>query len=294
MSPASSPLPTPIMARIEALPLLPVLVQRLVALDMGDEGAYDEVVEIAEEDPVFAARILALANSAFLAPTEEITSIAQAVARVGAWRVGELATAMAMMDVFTGEGEAVGLLWQHSLEVAVAARRLAAQVGVAPGEAYIAGLVHDLGRMVMLAAGGEAAELAGELAEVGGADQLLVSLEAERLGFDHAQVGALAAERIGLPAKFVSAIAEHHHHGELGDGEHGRELVALLQVADAFSVFLHVTPDAFEGDGLLAAAQSVLGAVALPTALEGEVLAAELPGILEESARAISGLGASA
>jgi putative nucleotidyltransferase with HDIG domain len=289
MKPETQSLPATIQTRIGEMPLLPVLVQRLVALDMNDDGAYDEVVAIAEEDPVFATRILALANSAFLAPSEEITSIRQAVARVGAWRVGELATAMAMMDVFTGPGEAAELLWKHSVEVAVGARTLAKSSGAEPGEAYIAGLVHDLGRMVMLSAGGEAARLAGEMVEVGGADQLSVHLEAQQLGFDHAQVGAAAAKHIGLPDKFVALIAIHH---ELEPGDADAALAALLQIADALSVFSHVTPEAFEGEALEAAAASVLGAVAMETSLDAAGLAEAIPGILEEAARAVGGLGA--
>jgi len=289
MNTETKPLPSSIQAAIEAMPLLPALVQRLVALDMSADGAYDEVVEIAEEDPVFAARILALANSAFLAPSEEITSIGQAVARVGAWRVGELATAMAMMDVFSADGESAGLLWRHSLEVAIGARSLAKITGAESGAAYIAGLVHDLGRMVMLAAGGEAAALAGNMVEVGGADQLSVHLEDERLGFDHAEVGARTARHIGLPEKFAALIAAHH---DVEPGEADPALVALLQVADALSVFVHVTPDAFEGDDLLASAQSVLGAVALAVPLDAAALSAAIPGILEEASRAAGGLGA--
>lgn len=287
MNSRTKPLPDSIQKRIVDLPVLPLLVQRLVALDMADEAAYDEVVSIAEEDPVFAARILALANSALLAPTEEIHSLSQAVARVGAWRVGELATAMAMQDLFAEAGEVAEGLFGHSLEVAVAARSLAKLSGVVPGEAYIAGLVHDLGRMVMLAAGGEAAELVARPDELGGADQLMVLLESERLGYDHAEVGALAAEHLGLPSKYVEIIRAHHGAADPRDA-----LLETVQMADALCVFAHITPDAFVGESLVPAAQSVLALVAEPAPLEAAAMVRAIPSILEEAARARAGFGA--
>lgn len=231
---------------LEALPVLPDLVMRLVTLDLHAEGGYDEVVAIAQEDPTFAARVLSLANSAALAPGVPVTAIPQAVARVGAWRIAELVASMSLQEVFAPRGDAARGLWVHSVETAVLSRGLASLVpGVAPGEAYLAGLVHDLGRSILLAvAEEEAALLPGfgpaelavdEVTAMGG-----LSLERERrcLDFDHAAVGGRAALAIGLGEGLAARIARHHEPGE-------DPAASLLALCDAISVHAHLRPELF-------------------------------------------------
>ena len=221
------------------LPVLPTLVSKLVSLDMSSEAAYDEVVGIAEEDPTFAVRVLALANSAAFAPVQVIEDIPQAVARIGAWNLAEMLATMAVMDVFAPRDDSARSLWAHSVETAIGARTFASALpGVDKQAAYLLGLVHDLGRLVFLRA--EAIEpdvFRGMSSEVLAQDQLsssgslVTTREKVLLGFDRADVGAQAAEVIGLTPNIVELI--RHHHDELSAD---RDLLAVVQLADAVSV----------------------------------------------------------
>ncbi len=293
-----------IQAQLGELPVLPSLVMRLVTLDMDSEQAFDEVVSIAEQDPTFASRVLALANSASMAPSVEIHSIAQAVSRIGAWKIAELVASMALMDVFVPRGEAGKALWIHSLETAVAARTLArlqqadgTRGTVNPQEAYLLGLLHDIGRLTMLQLGDAAAcELAMTIDEGAANGTLLVANERGLLGYDHAELGGLAAERVGLPARLCELIRRHHDAGEetaeanLGEAA---GLLRLVQMADAYSVRTTLDPVAF-GSGGAGAVEAVEGC--LPMAWERPPVAPEafvgsIPAIAEETLAVIRGMG---
>ena len=262
----------PLEPYLGSLPVLPDLVMRLVTLDMNSDEAYDEVVSIAEEDPTFAARVLALANSAALAPGAPVTSIPQAIARIGAWRISELVSSMAVQDVFAARGDAARDLWIHSVETAVLCRGLADLVGgpaVPAGEAYLLGLVHDLGRSVLLTAEERSPELfAGYGSEDLARDEVLATgrLDVERerrcLGFDHAVVGGRAAERIGLGPELAARIAAHHEPGE-------DPLACLLYLAEGFSVHARLRPELFVADSPDRDALVLLAPRLLPEAWAG-------------------------
>ncbi len=291
---------TPLEPYLGALPVLPDLVMRLVTLDMQADESYDEVVSIARQDPTFAARVLSLANSAALAPGAPVTSIAQAVARIGAWRIAELVSSMAVMDVFSTGGDAARDLWVHSVETAVLCRGLADLVGgtsVPAGEAYLLGLVHDIGRSVLLAAGAKEPEL---LAGFGPADLATdevtamgkLSVERERtcMGFDHALVGGRAAERIGLGEDLAARIRAHHEPGE-------DAAACLLHLAEGLSVHAHLRPELFVEDTPDRAALRELAMRCLPEAWADEPpldldAALELvPGLLTDAWRLTERLG---
>jgi HD-like signal output (HDOD) protein len=230
------------------LPILPTLVGRLVTLDMNAEGSFDEVVAIAEEEPTFAIRILALANSVLFAPNQEITSIREAVSRVGAWRIAELCSSMALLRVFAPSTDDERGLWLHSIQVAVGARQIAGAIsasGVEPQEAYLVGLLHDFGRFVLL----EFARLdLQRIDEVGFSHpELLVALEKLALGFDHAEAGARALEHWGLPASLAAYVRNHHIYGPASGKVDNELLLQVVQVADHLSVLMQLDPEGFHG-----------------------------------------------
>ncbi|MDF1799421.1 MAG: HDOD domain-containing protein [Planctomycetota bacterium] len=277
------------------LPVLPTLVSKLVCLDMSRPSAYDEVVAIAEEDPTFAVRILSLANSAAFAPVQVIENIPQAVARIGAWRLTEMVSSMAVMDVFAPRDDSARDLWAHSVETAIGARSFASALpGVDRQAAYLFGLVHDLGRSVYLRAEAVAPELfRGMTSPILGRDQLssrgglVTTRELALLGFDHAEVGAQAAEVIGLTPNLVELI--RHHHDELAQE---RDLLAAVQLADTLSVHVaHGQLDPYDPDPAAIARcypESWVQAGVQP--LEPERLAELLPRIFSQARTLVDGL----
>jgi HD-like signal output (HDOD) protein len=131
----------------------------------------------------------------------------------------------------------------------VGSRWLASEVpGVEKQEAYLLGLVHDLGRSVFLRAEAVEPELlrgmSGELLaydQLAASGELITTREQALLGFDHAVVGGEAAARIGLSERLAGLIRDHHE-----ETSEDPDLLAVVQLADAISVHAHARPDLFE------------------------------------------------
>jgi HD-like signal output (HDOD) protein len=139
--------------KLEDLPLLPSVVARLLALSPSDEEYFEKVVALAKEDPPFALRVIRLSNAASSSPASVITDIQRAVVRVGAHQISGLIASMAVMRVFFPRTQRERNMWVHAIRTAVAAKAIARMVPtlkVDPEEAYLCGLLSDVGRFVLM------------------------------------------------------------------------------------------------------------------------------------------------
>lgn len=198
----------------EALAQLPApsqLVLSLAALDGERSDYFERVQQLLSGDPGFAARVLRLANSSAFAAARPVTSLSGALLRVGARVAADLMLAQALQQAFPDLGDAESELWAHCVVVACFMRRLAplvASVRLDAGEAYTAGLLHDIGRLVMLMqdpAGFQAIEQ-----ECWADADELAGLERARFGYSHAEIGGLALRRWEMPETFVRVARDHH------------------------------------------------------------------------------------
>jgi putative nucleotidyltransferase with HDIG domain len=164
------------------------------------------VVDAARRDPATAGAIVQLANSALFADLEEVSALHVAVARLGFDIARKVVASLAMRPLlFLPKLE---ILWPHSIEVADLAEQLAGRArGVDSGEAYLAGLLHDVGRIALLASSlYDSARMQG-LVQSGCP---AVYAEGLILRTDHAVVGGLIAAKWRLPGHLVRAIRQHH------------------------------------------------------------------------------------
>jgi len=164
------------------------------------------VVDAARRDPATAGAIIHLANSALYADLEEASTLNVAVARLGFDTSRKVVASLAMRPLlFLPKLES---LWPHSIEVADLAEQLAGRArGIDPGEAYLAGLLHDIGRIALLAS------TLYDAARMQGLEQSgcpAVYAESLILRTDHAVVGGLIAAKWRLPGHLVRAIRQHH------------------------------------------------------------------------------------
>lgn len=242
--------PKEIKARLKNVPPLPTVILQLISLDMNSPNAFDEIVSAAESDPPLTSKLLSLANSAGYAPEVEITNIRQAVSRIGAKRLAELIVTMALTQVFDPKGPDEKNLWAHSILTAIAARHLAMNqkgISVDPQEAYMCGLLHDIGRFVFF--DGVPAELQradefGWTSSVG-----LMYAEREAVGIDHSEIGWHACQHLGIPDN-VSAIIRYHHHymrklEEIPNGIN-RDLLGVVQTAEFVAALMETPPSPLE------------------------------------------------
>jgi len=194
-----------------ALPSVPCVYAELTeVLESGSAGASD-AARVIERDIALSAKVLQLANSAYFGRRTPVSTITGAVAYLGVEILRTLVLQAEVFRAFTVNppipGFDVGTLHQHSLNVA----RLAAQlVGDRPGreEAFTAGLLHDVGLLVL--ASQSRGELAEVLSEARSSGRHVFEVELDRFGATHAEFGAQLLSLWGLPATVTEPVARHH------------------------------------------------------------------------------------
>jgi putative nucleotidyltransferase with HDIG domain len=193
------------------------------------EVCLDTVAAVIEQDPGCAAKLLQLVNSAFFGLPRSVTQVRQAVAYLGVSRVRDVVLAAEITASFgcsapglAGIAETVN---SHSVAVATVARQHADAAHA--HDAFIAGILHDVGRLVLATVAPEQYAPI-ERARRAGAD--LTAVETELLGAGHAEVGAYLLRLWGLPFGLIDAVARHHD--VLTDDE-DNPLVTAVAAADA-------------------------------------------------------------
>ncbi len=225
-----------LLARIEKIRPLPGIARRVVELVDDDAASVDKIQAEILKDQVITARLLKLCNSAYYGFPRKIGAVSEAVVLLGFKAVRSLVLSLGLKEIIQapleGYSMAGGELWRHSLACALIARRIGQISGYADVErAYTAGLLHDIGKVVLDQF--VRAEF-GEIAGRAGSGRIAFS-QAERdiLGFDHTQVGGMLLEHWRLPAPLVEAVSLHHRPGE---ATLDTRLAALTHVADGLTL----------------------------------------------------------
>jgi putative nucleotidyltransferase with HDIG domain len=225
-------LPEQVLARLQQLPALPTVVTELLASFDNEDVDIGQVVWLIARDQTLTARLLRVANSPFYALQSRVGTINEAVVVLGFRAVRSMVLAIAMRQVLRAD-HCAGFDPQgyvnHSLGVALAARGLAQTTGRNPELAFVGGILHDIGELVLASCFSE--QYAAALVYQARHDCPLIVAESDILGLDHAAVGGLLADSWRFPASLKSAVAEHHSpSAALADS-----LADLTHVADAIA-----------------------------------------------------------
>ncbi|HHB75387.1 MAG TPA: HDOD domain-containing protein [Desulfobulbus sp.] len=219
------------------LPVIPQLLVRLIDLCHQPEIDLQAVGKLIKKDAALAAKVLQLCNSAFIGARSAFTNVEQAVIYLGADTVKNLAISVSVQQVFR-RVETNGLLnldrfWYHSYQNAILAQRIAEAVAYPnPSEAYLAGLIHDLGKLLLwMAFPGKYAPLL--LKGIRCHNGRLSFLEQEKLHINHCEAGAWLIEQWGLPPLISEAIRYHHH--PVDEVEQALPLTRITYLADIIS-----------------------------------------------------------
>jgi HD-like signal output (HDOD) protein len=190
----------------------PLIYERLLTAIQDPRSRSTDIARVLSEDPGLSVRLLKVVNSAFFAFPQKIETVSQAVTVVGTSQIRDLALATSVINAFKDvPPDLVDMagFWSHSLACGVGARVMAGHLREHNVERYfVAGLIHDVGRLVMYLRQGAEARLAIERSREKGIE--LHRAEREVFGFDHAQVGACLLESWNLPGCFSEAVAYHH------------------------------------------------------------------------------------
>lgn len=236
----------------------PTTVAAIGALDL-DTAPVDAIIKVFEADPALAARVLSVVNSAGYALTYRCRSIRHAVVMLGVRAVAALATASSFMDFLTTDSETAERLTAHAHDVAVLSAHLAFLSGESREQAYAIGLLHDLGRSMLLQSEEQRYQPLAHL----GDESVLADREREEFGFDHAILGASVLRAWQIPDPIPTVVGHHHApHRVYAKGGRDAALTCILRLADRLAPALRAsaTPD---GDALAAViaepSQDILG-----------------------------------
>lgn len=198
------------------IPSIPLVLIKIIQTLDDDSSSAKELEQLILHDPALSARILRLANSAFYSFRARVKTISHAISLLGINLVTSLAIGANIFDSFTrgarSEAALIGKLWTHSCGVGVLVKEIWRFRGQKEKEgefAFLCGLLHDLGKVVLFRA---YPDNYSRIFAVGKslADPAISAYENESYGADHAVVGEMLAKQWGFPQELVSVIRRHH------------------------------------------------------------------------------------
>ncbi len=226
-----------IILRVGELPAMPVVVRNVMAMTADPEVTLSDVSRVIERDPALTAKLLRVSNSAYYGMRQVIGTLKLALVILGVREVRNIVIGVAVLDSLRDKDTELLLyqhgLWAHSTRVAAISKRLGIHMKAAfHGEDFIAGLLHDVGKMVLWRQlEDEYPHLYREAAKSG---KRLHEAERERFGFDHADVIAALADVWYLPDSLRLAVLYHHNApGRDLTTCKSPKLAALVRIANA-------------------------------------------------------------
>jgi putative nucleotidyltransferase with HDIG domain len=221
-----------IAAEAEDFPTLHAVAWKVLKTVSDGTSQIQDLEQLISRDQPLTAKILRIANANWLGARQPVSTLRQAITVLGPRRLRSLVLAASIDGVVRSRAMKDRYMWEHALAVAIASEMLADETRYPDRqEAFVCGLLHDLGKAVL------EQSLASEYQQV--LDRVynehVWAVEAERsiLGFDHAAVGGLVAERWNLPAVLQEVVREHHRPASATIDPH---LCAIVSFADGLCV----------------------------------------------------------
>lgn len=235
-SPPSEQIARSLVDDLGALVSPPDIALKINDLVADERTVIEDIAGVVIRDPALTAKVLRLANSAYYGLQTKVDTVSRAVMLLGMREMQKLVCAIAAVQTFSRLSSSVtnmNTFWRHGVYVGLMAQAIARRANILhPERLFVAGVMHDIGTLVINQRFPELAE--GMIRDAAGDEDLLYALEHERLGFDHAYLGGLMLQRWRLPATLSEAIGAHHApHRARGVGLDA----AILKLADVVANF---------------------------------------------------------
>lgn len=224
-------------SNLDALPAMPVIAQKLLALKLDTEEGERMLLVLIEQDPQISAKILGLANSAMVGASRPIKTVRDAAMLLGVKRVQSVAAGIAIISLMVkapaGEFN-MRDLWLHSFRIAFAmqgiARIMPENIRPQDNQIFLIGMLHDIGYMALAFLD---PKLSDKLHNHLTAESDRPSLEVEReiLGICHDELGAELARHWNLPEEIIAVLRYHHNPDAAGEAAM-RSLARMINLAE--------------------------------------------------------------
>lgn len=226
---------------ISHIATLPEVTLKIIDLVEDPSSSAHDLHEVISNDPALCSRILKVVNSSFYGLPGQIASINRAIVMLGLNAVKNIAIAASLAKLFRG-GELTPFcsakdIWEHSNAVAIACKMLSDRLGMGLGdEAYLAGLIHDIGIMVEMQY--DRSNLIDAIDrcntdDSGNPSVSLIVNEEEIFGANHQDFGKGLCEKWKFPAPFIAAAGYHHNPTEAPS--EARKIVYIVHAADVIA-----------------------------------------------------------
>ena len=220
---------------IDTFPVLPVTVMRLMAVTSDPASSAKDVVEVILTDQSLCLTVLKIANSVLFGRPQQVDSIKTAVAILGFNEVQQIALAKALVNSFSRVARkhqgSIDKFWEHSFVCGMVARTIAQGVHIAPDMAFMGGLIHDIGKLIMLETFADDYALEWMITF---SNEQMRQDELQMFSFTHDKVGGDLLRKWLFPANLIAAVEAHHGPAQ-ATAEKG--VAAIVQLADLLSFY---------------------------------------------------------
>ena len=239
---------------IKNIPTLPAIIIQIIKTTNDPTSSARDLNKIITNDQAISAKVLQLANSPFYGLSSKVSNLNRAITLLGFNTVRSLALSISMVDHFKGKSSNKyfnrGRFWEHSLGVAMLSRMLAAKRhGINPEEAYLAGLLHDFGIIIL------DQFFQNEFSEVLMLvhEQSMPMLEAEKqvCGYDHAELAGLVSMEWKYPEYLTISLRNHHNPHYSGEYEEMANAIYLANCLEHRFNKEHETANSPEADPVI-------------------------------------------
>jgi putative nucleotidyltransferase with HDIG domain len=223
------------------LPAVPMIATKIIKLIDDPHTNAEDLQKVIIADQALATRMLRMANSAFYGVRQKIDTISEAISIMGFNTIRILTLAISTRELYKRFGIIEQKLWEHSLGVSIASGLLAEESpSLKKEEVVVAGLLHDIGKVIMDNSQPEKFTLLTR--RVYDERAPFYVLEQEVFGFGHAEAGFFLLEKWGFPVRLCNVISQHHSYDFLLEGvnEYQKSLSATVSLADALCAKLGI------------------------------------------------------
>jgi putative nucleotidyltransferase with HDIG domain len=260
MNTSSTPVDLRVAIRnLDSLPALPLIAQKLLALQTDTDEGQDQLLALIGQDPQILAKVVGMANSPTLGLSRKVGSIADAAILLGFNRIKSIATGMALMSINNSTPAATGNfnlqdLWLHNLGIAFAMMSIGKAMprNIRPPDdtIFLAGMLHDIGYIALASLD---PHRSNELHTYQAAAPTRPALEIEQSLLDicHDELGAELARHWNLPKEII-AVIRYHHTPDAAGAPQNQPLIRMVYVAEkmlpSFGISEHVPPGIHDAD----------------------------------------------